>query len=103
MGVEIWKHPLAADGGVSLPEFVATLYRHGVHRLMVEGGQSILSAFLREQLVDWLIVTISPLLIGGLPALHDVRGKESFPYLASLQHSLVGPDLLVWGQPIWEP
>lgn len=70
---------------------------------MVEGGRGILSAFLRAQLVDWLVVTISPQLVGGLPALQDVvQDNRSFPRLAALQHCQVGPDLLVWGRPAWE-
>lgn len=102
IGVEILAQPLAADGGISLPELAATLHRRGIRRLMVEGGQGILSAFLRERLVDRLVVTISPHLVGGLPALREIGDAKSFPRLASLQHSQVGPDLLVWGQPIWE-
>ncbi len=45
---------------------------------MVEGGQGVLSAFLRERLVDWLVVTISPHLVGGLPALHDIAEQRHF-------------------------
>jgi riboflavin biosynthesis pyrimidine reductase len=102
IGVEILAQPLAAAGGISLPKLVATLHRRGIRRLMVEGGQGILSAFLRERLVDWLVITISPHLVGGLPALREIGNGKSMPRLVSMEHCSSGPDLLVWGQPIWK-
>jgi len=102
LSVEILTQPLAIGTGISLPDLAATLHRRGIRRLMVEGGQGVLSAFLRAQLVDWLVITISPLLIGGLPALRDIGDGKPFPRLASLQHCQVGRDLLTWGQPVWE-
>ncbi len=81
-GVEILELSLDGDGRISLSELAATLHRRGIRRLMVEGGQAVLSAFLREQLADWLVVTVSPHLVGGLPALRDVQDEKSKPRLA---------------------
>lgn len=51
-------------------EALSSLYGSGVRHLMVEGGSSILSAFLSAGLVDELIVYLAPTLLGsGTPAL----------------------------------
>ena len=56
-----------------LREALDSLFEQGVRHLMVEGGSSILSAFLAAGLVDELIVYVAPTLLGsGTPALNDL-------------------------------
>ncbi len=45
----------------------------GVGAVLVEGGRGVLTAFLRAGLVDWLIVTVAPMIIGaGIDAIGDL-------------------------------
>lgn len=53
------------DGHVNLKEAVYRLYDSGIHSLLVEGGQQLSSALLREGLVDRLRLFIAPKLLGG--------------------------------------
>lgn len=54
-------------------EALARLFAAGVRHVMVEGGSSILSAFLAAGLVDELIVYLAPTLLGsGTAALGDL-------------------------------
>jgi riboflavin biosynthesis pyrimidine reductase len=45
----------------------------GVTSLMIEGGAQVIASFLRERLVDMVVLTIAPLYLGGLPAVEEVR------------------------------
>ena len=64
-------------------EALSTLYDSGIRHLMVEGGSSILSAFLAAGLVDELIVYLAPTLLGsGTPALTGL----GIATLADAQH-----------------
>ncbi|KAJ1802245.1 2,5-diamino-6-(ribosylamino)-4(3H)-pyrimidinone 5'-phosphate reductase [Coemansia sp. RSA 2599] len=60
------------------------LGQRGIGRLMVEGGAQIIQAFLESRLVDSLVVTIAPVLVGsrGVPAVpaHDgIRALNIVP------------------------
>jgi riboflavin biosynthesis pyrimidine reductase len=50
---------------VDLGELVGALHGRGWTRLLVEGGPSLLSALLRDGLLDELCFTIVPALVGG--------------------------------------
>jgi riboflavin-specific deaminase-like protein len=54
-----------ADGRVSLPDALATLRRTGTESVLVEGGSKVITDLLACGLVDRVIVSISPLLIGS--------------------------------------
>jgi 3,4-dihydroxy 2-butanone 4-phosphate synthase/GTP cyclohydrolase II len=61
---------------------------------MVEGGAEIITAFLAQNLVDRLIITIAPILVGGLHAVNQL------PHIAQLQHTTthqVGQDTILIG------
>ncbi len=74
----------------------------GVHRVFVEGGPTVASAFLRERLADEVLAYVAPVLLGGdRLALGDIgvatiaaaRRLE----VSSMQH--LGQDLLVIAHP----
>jgi diaminohydroxyphosphoribosylaminopyrimidine deaminase/5-amino-6-(5-phosphoribosylamino)uracil reductase len=52
------------DNRCDLSQVLAELGQRGVQQLLVEGGPTVLSAFLREKLVDEVNVYIAPLLLG---------------------------------------
>ncbi len=61
------RHPLPfmQDEGDDLPDLLERLRELGVHRLFVEGGPQVASAFLRAGLADEVLVYLAPTLLGG--------------------------------------
>ncbi|GAB4401505.1 MAG: hypothetical protein OHK0052_25000 [Anaerolineales bacterium] len=68
-GAHIVRVNANAQGQVNLPEALAHLRSTSIASVMVEGGAQILSALLTHRLADFALITIAPLLLGGLPAL----------------------------------
>jgi riboflavin biosynthesis pyrimidine reductase len=62
---------------------------------MVEGGARVITAFLRERLVDQLVLTIAPMLVGGLRA---IQKPVDLPRLHEIIYEPCGVDLIVWGK-----
>ncbi|KAJ2540140.1 2,5-diamino-6-(ribosylamino)-4(3H)-pyrimidinone 5'-phosphate reductase [Coemansia sp. D1744] len=57
---------VACDAGrLCLGAVVRELRQLGIMRLMVEGGARVIQAFLESQIVDLLIITIAPVLVGS--------------------------------------
>jgi len=54
----------SAGGGCDLGRTLCQLGKAGIAGLLVEGGPKVLSAFLKEQLADEVIVYIAPTLLG---------------------------------------
>lgn len=67
-GARVLHFPADGDGLVPLAPLLQALCRAGIQTLMVEGGARIISRFLAHGLADQLVVTLSPCLVGGLPA-----------------------------------
>jgi 3,4-dihydroxy 2-butanone 4-phosphate synthase/GTP cyclohydrolase II len=67
-------HDVAAGpGGVDLPAALADLHEAGVQSLMVEGGAAVITSLLASRLIDRLVVSVSPVIIGaGVEAVHDL-------------------------------
>ncbi len=99
-GVSVLALPLDAAGRVELPALLAALRARGVRRLMVEGGAAVLTSFLVGRLVDFLAVTVSPLLVGGLHALTNplASTETALPRLRNPQWVQMGPDWVIWGE-----
>lgn len=64
-GAEVLVQGASPSGGVDLGELVVVLGDRGVLQLMVEGGPSVAGAFLREGLVDMLVVYVGAATAGG--------------------------------------
>ncbi len=73
----------------------------GINSLMVEGGAQIITSFLAARLVDQVILTIAPLLVGGLRVV-DSLGRGRFPRLSNLTYQRLGEDLVLMGEPEWQ-
>lgn len=83
---------------IPLPALLGTLGRKGINCLMVEGGAEVITAFVTEQLVDLVVLTIAPSFIGGLQAI--APGEASFTpvRLQATEYARLGDDLIVWGR-----
>ncbi|KJA28424.1 hypothetical protein HYPSUDRAFT_51236 [Hypholoma sublateritium FD-334 SS-4] len=67
-GARVIEIPLQSDeqpeGRLPVPSILHGLRERGVNSLMVEGGARIIASFLAESVVDALIVTVAPVLVG---------------------------------------
>ena len=69
---EVWR---VGRGRVDLHELLRRLRRLGVERLLVEGGGELNWAFVREDLLDELHLTVAPSLLGGREAPTLLEGE----------------------------
>ncbi|MET0781185.1 MAG: bifunctional diaminohydroxyphosphoribosylaminopyrimidine deaminase/5-amino-6-(5-phosphoribosylamino)uracil reductase RibD [Microbacterium sp.] len=94
--------PFLHRRGDDLPVLLDELRDLGVHRVFVEGGPTIASAFLRDGLVDDVLAYVAPVLIGGdRLALRDI-GVDTIAQARRLEVASVervGSDLLVIAHP----
>lgn len=101
-GARMLALPAASDGRVDLLALLDGLAALGVTRLMVEGGAAVISAFLAQGLADLLILTVAPVLLGGLPAVEVplgqvVEGKLHAPRLNEVEYHRLEDDWIVIG------
>jgi 3,4-dihydroxy 2-butanone 4-phosphate synthase/GTP cyclohydrolase II len=101
-GARVFRLP-GTNGWVDLAALLGHLAHLGVNRLMVEGGAQIITSFLALRLVDQVVVTIAPLLVGGLRAVENFRPSTGhrLPRLVNLIYQQLGDDLMVRGEPDW--
>jgi len=70
---------VASGEHVDVRQVTEDLHRRGVERLLVEGGGTIHTQFLTENLADELHLVIAPLFVGDSRA-HRFVGDGSFPW-----------------------
>lgn len=104
-GARVLRLPTNARGQVALAALLRRLGQLGINSLMVEGGTRIITSFLSDRLVDSVVVTIAPRLIGGLRAVRRLRhiGSVHLPRLHNVRYQQLEDDMVIWGDPIWEP
>jgi len=88
-------------GRVDLPHLLQQLGERGISSLMVEGGGQVITSFIEARLVDQLIITIAPRLVGGLPVLDRPMANGSRLDLDAISYQPCGPDLILWARPQW--
>lgn len=100
-GVETHLVGTAADGGLDLGEVLDTLGGLGICSILVEGGARVHGSFLREYLVDRVMLFVAPLFAGssGNPLIDgfSVDGFDSAPRLKRVCYIPCGEDLLIQG------
>lgn len=97
---ELLVVPGDADGHVNLHEAMAALHERGIRSLMVEGGASVITAFLRTGLADAVILTVAPVFVGGYNAVGPLSDADHmpFPHIDALHSRQLGNELIVWGR-----
>ena len=75
------------------------LWKKGIRMLMVEGGSHVITAFLKAQLADALVLTIAPTLVGGYKGVGSlgITNKNQLPQIRPLYSHMLGDDLIMWG------
>lgn len=93
--------PLIDTGTESVPldSALQLLLERGIKSLMVEGGATVISAFLRARLVDAVVMTVAPVLLGGYKAINDlvITTPDERLHIDPLFTERLGNDLIVWG------
>jgi riboflavin-specific deaminase-like protein len=88
---------------VDLSNLLYQLGEKGIRSIMVEGGSQVITSFIEARLVDQMIITIAPRLVGGLPVLNrPVVGNGSLLHLNPLTYQICGTDIILWAQPQWQ-
>ena len=93
------------DGRLDLQAVLAELGASGVQSLLVEGGGQVHGAFLRQQLVDQVMLFIAPRFIGGdgIPVVGGLGLSQisDGPQLKQMRTRRLGPDILLEGIMDW--
>ena len=99
-GSEIISLANTGTGSIPLDSALQRLFDRGINSLMVEGGATVISAFLRARLVDVVVLTIAPVLLGGYRAINDLGSNslDELPCIDPLFTEHLGKDLIVWGE-----
>jgi len=102
-GARVLRLP-GRNGWVDLGGLLEHLGSMGINRLMVEGGAQIITSFLASRLVDQVVLTIAPLLVGGLRVVDHLghASRRRLPRLKNLSYQQLGDDLVLRGEPDWE-
>jgi GTP cyclohydrolase II len=92
------------NGWVDLADLLQHLGSLSINSLMVEGGAQIITSFLASRLVDQVVLTIAPLLVGGLRVVNQLgrSSRQRFPRLKHLSYQQLGDDLVLRGKPDWD-
>ena len=95
--------PTAPTGGLSLAALLDRLGSLGVTSLMVEGGAGIISSFLAKGLVEHLVLTIAPCLVGGVHAVRAgaLPAAPGRPHLEGVDYAVLGQDTIVRADLRW--
>lgn len=76
----------AGEGRVDLRLALRELAARGIQTLLVEGGATVIGAFLRAGLVDEMFVYVAPVVVGGgAPSLVEGPGAEKAEHVLRLK------------------
>ncbi|WP_308465796.1 RibD family protein [Rathayibacter soli] len=78
---------IGLGGQITMGELISDLSDRGVHRLMVEGGGTILTQFLAADLADELQLAMAPFFVGDSSAPRFV-GDAAFPWTSDRRAAL---------------
>ncbi len=102
-GATVMRLPTDARGWIALDPLLRAMGEMGIDSLMIEGGARVLTSFMRARLVDQVVITIAPMMVGGVRAFLMLSDDPaSLPRLAGARYTVLGNDLVLWGQPAWE-
>jgi diaminohydroxyphosphoribosylaminopyrimidine deaminase / 5-amino-6-(5-phosphoribosylamino)uracil reductase len=103
-GATVLELPADADGRVHLGALMEELGVLGVGSVMVEGGATLITSFLKAGLVDRLAVCVAPKILGeGIQAVGDLGIRDLSRSLALADASVepYGVDLVLSGRVVY--
>lgn len=99
-GARIRELSVDRRGEFDLREVLRVLQELGLQKVMVEGGARVLRSFIRQQVADLAVVTISPRWLGGLCPISSEEGL-SYPSLVEPHWQTAGCDAVCWSRVEW--
>jgi GTP cyclohydrolase II len=105
LGARIIRLPANENWQVSLPDLLIHLGQSGIKSLMVEGGALVISSFISANLADRLVLTIAPILAGGLNAISpaSLTNHARLPKIKHPHYQKLGDDIVISGKFIHNP
>lgn len=102
LGARIVRTDPMENGWVNLPVLLGILDGMGINNIMVEGGSRVITSFLTQGLVDWIVITIAPTFLAGLRAIEPIVFPKKYSPLNGLldagkvAYRQMGNDIIVW-------
>jgi len=76
-GIEVIVVPSDKAGQVDLKELLILLAQRGISSVLVEGGARVITSFLKQNLVNKLVIAIAPKIMGkGIEAVGDLQARD---------------------------
>lgn len=109
LGAKIIRTLPDERGWVDLHSLLSALANLGIKSVMVEGGARVITSFLSQHLVDWVVITIAPTFLGGLHALENPLiscsqgciNLNDLPEFKNVGYEQVGKDIVFWSALSW--
>ena len=73
---------------INIKKLIGILAKQGIKKILVEGGGATNWAFIKANLVDEIIITITPYLVGGINATTLVDGDGFSTIIKSIRLKL---------------
>ncbi|KAK3825756.1 MAG: dihydrofolate reductase-like domain-containing protein [Benniella sp.] len=98
LGAKVIVLSVDSQGHLSIPDLLSNLHQQSIRSLMVEGGASVISSFLKSGQVDSFLLTIAPVFVGedGVSAVQDAEGAAKF---ADISYYTLGQDVMMMARP----
>jgi 3,4-dihydroxy 2-butanone 4-phosphate synthase/GTP cyclohydrolase II len=92
-----------SNGKIELCQVLARLKEMHISSILVEGGAQVITSFLASRFIDQFIITIAPVLIGGVRAFETGWNRQALklPRLRDVHQEILGEDVIVMGTPSW--
>jgi GTP cyclohydrolase II len=102
-GAKVFRLPSGPDGRIEVRTLLKHLAKMGILSIMVEGGAEVIKSFLLAEAVNQMVVSISPLLVGGIRAIDAIANVEPtrFPRLNNVCYEKVGNDMVLRADSDW--
>jgi 3,4-dihydroxy 2-butanone 4-phosphate synthase/GTP cyclohydrolase II len=104
LGAAVFRTPVTSDAKIDIDVLLLKLGELGINTLMVEGGAQIITSFLIARSVNQVVITVSPILVGGTRAVDTLArfDPNHFPRLTSVSYEKMGDDIVVRADPEWD-
>ncbi|KAI1320367.1 2,5-diamino-6-(ribosylamino)-4(3H)-pyrimidinone 5'-phosphate reductase [Mortierella claussenii] len=102
LGAKVFVLDVDTQGHLSISQLLSILHQRSIGSLMVEGGASIISSFLKSSLVDSVLVTIAPVYV-GLDGISAVQNAEAAAKFEHISYHPLGRDVMMVAKPRQTP
>lgn len=102
-GAKVIRLPSGPEGRIEVRTLLKHLVKMGILSIMVEGGAEVIRSFLLAKAMNQLVVSITPLLVGGIRVLEATAKVDPtpFPRLINVGYEKAGSDMVLRADPDW--